>query len=167
MSRGPHNTYDREGPGGKKQPVSPGAAYRAASTNSESPYWRRGVVLPQDPLELFEMPLRIISTVPSHNGHPDDLVEVPMLPPDHYGCGLGCTRFTGTLAAVEEHERGCAHWLHNLLPEGLQRDLFSGDEDELALTLLDVVEPIQYTLSVLQKARRHALASPLSSLLRK
>jgi len=34
--------------GGKKQPVSPGAAYRAASTNSESPYWRRGVVLPQD-----------------------------------------------------------------------------------------------------------------------
>jgi len=49
----------------------------------------------------------------------------------------------------------------------LQRDLFSGDEDELALTLLDVVEPIQYTLSVLQKARRHALASPLSSLLRK
>jgi len=39
--------------GGKKQPVSPGAAYRAASTNSESPYWRRGVVLPQDPLELL------------------------------------------------------------------------------------------------------------------
>jgi len=35
--------------GGKKQPVSPGAAYCAASTNSESPYWRRGVVLPQDP----------------------------------------------------------------------------------------------------------------------
>ena len=83
-----------------------------------------------------------------------------MLPPDHYGCGLGCTRFTGTLAAVEKHERGCAHWLHNLLPEGLQRDIFSGDEDELALTLLDILEPLQYPLSVLQKARTHALASP-------
>jgi len=69
---------------GKKQPVSPGAAYRAASTNSESPYWRLGVVLPQDPLELFGMTLQIIMTVLSHNGHPDDLVEVPMLPPDHY-----------------------------------------------------------------------------------
>jgi len=39
--------------------------------------------------------------------------------------------------------------------------LFSGDEDELALTLLDIVEPLQYLLSVLQKACRHALASPL------
>jgi hypothetical protein len=65
------------------------------------------------------------------------------------------------LAAVEEHERGCARWLHNFLPEDLHRDLFSGDEDELALTLLDIVEPLQYPLSVLQKARRHALASPL------
>ena len=153
--------------GGKKQPVSPGAAYRAASTNSESPYWRSGVVLPQDPLELFGMPLQIVRSAPSHGGHPDDLVEVPMLPPDHYGCGLGCARFTGTLAAVEEHERGCAHSLHDLLPEGLQRDLFSGDEDERALTLLDIVEPLQYPLSVLHKARRHALASPLSSLLRR
>jgi len=99
--------------------------------------------------------------VASHNRQPNDLVEVPMLPPDHYGCGLGCTHFTGTLAAVEEHERECAHWLHNLLPEGLQRDLFSGDEDELALTLLDFVQPLQYPLSMLQKARRHALASPL------
>ena len=108
--------------------------------------------------------LRIVSTVPSHNGHPNDLVEVPMLPPDRYGCGLGCTLSTGTLAAVEEHERGCAHWLHNLLPEGLQRDLFSGDEDELALTLLDIVEPHQYPLSVLQKARRHALASLMTQL---
>jgi len=70
-----------------------------------------------------------------------------LLPPDHYGCGLGCTRFTGTLAAVEEHERGCAHWLHNLLPEGLLHDLFSGDEDELALTLLDIVGPLQYPRS--------------------
>ena len=93
-------------------------------------------------------------------GHPDDLVEVPMLPPDHYGCGLGCTRFTGTLAAVEEHECGCSHWLHDLLPEGLQRDLLSADEDERALTLLDIVEPLQYPLSVLQKARRHVFASP-------
>jgi len=65
------------------------------------------------------------------------------------------------LAAVEEHERGCAHWLHDLLPKGLQRDFFSGDEDELALTLLDIVEHLQYSLSVLQKARRHALVSPL------
>jgi len=84
-----------------------------------------------------------------------------MLPPDHYGCGLGSARFTGTLAAVEEHERGCARWLHKFLPEDLQRDLFSGDEDKLALTLLGIVEPLQYPLSVLQKARRHALASPL------
>jgi len=55
---------------------------------------------------------------------------------------------------------GCTHWFHNLLPEGLQRDIFSGDEDELALTLLVIVELLQYPLSVLQKARRHALASP-------
>ena len=52
------------------------------------------------------------------------------------------------------------HFLHDLLPEGLQRDLFSGDEEELALTLLDILEPLQYPLSVLQKARRHVLASP-------
>ena len=87
--------------GGKKPPVSPGAAYRVSSTNSESPYWRRGVVLPQDPLELFEMPLRIVRTAQPCRKLPDDLVEVPMLPPDHYGCGLGCTRFAGTLAAVD------------------------------------------------------------------
>ena len=107
--------------GGKKQPVSPGAANRAASTNSESPYWRRGAVLPQEPLELFGMPLQIVRSAPSHGGHPDDRVEVPMLPPDHYGCGLGChaARFTGTLAAVEEHERYHCHFLHDLLPEGL------------------------------------------------
>jgi len=73
----------------------------------------------------------------------DDPVEVPILPPDHYGCGLGCVRFTGTLAAVEEHERYHCHFLHDLLPEGLQRDLFSGDEEELALTRLDIVEPPQ------------------------
>ena len=107
------------------------------------------------------MLLRIIRTALSHNRHLNDLVEVPMLPSDHYGCGLACIRFTGTLVAVEEHERGCAHWLHNLLHEGLQRDLFCGDEDELALTLLDIVETLQYPLSVLQKAHRHALASAL------
>jgi len=107
------------------------------------------------------MPLQIVRSAPSHGGHLDDLVEVPMLPPDHYGCGLGCTRFTGTLAAVEEHERSHCHWLHDLLPEGLQRDLFSGDEDERALALLDIVEPLQYPLSVLKEARRHALSSPL------
>jgi len=64
------------------------------------------------------------------------------------------------LAAVEEHERYHCHFLHDLLPEGLQRDLFSDDEEELALTLLDIIEPLQYPLSVLQKARRHVLASP-------
>ena len=63
--------------GGKQKPVSPGAAYRAASTNSESPYWRRGVVLPQEPLDLFGMPLQIVRSARSHGGHPDDLVEVP------------------------------------------------------------------------------------------
>jgi len=36
----------------------------------------------------------------------------------------------------------------------------NGDEDELTLTLLDIVEPLQHPLSVLQNARRHALASP-------
>jgi len=107
------------------------------------------------------MPLRIVRPALSHGGHPDDLVEVPTLPHHYYGYGLGCTCFTGTLAAVEEHERGCAHWLHDLLPEGLQRDFFSGDEDELALTLLDIVDPLQYPISMLQKAHRHALASPL------
>ena len=110
------------------------------------------------------MPLRIVRTAQPSRGQPDDLIEVPMLPPDHYGCGLGCARFTGTLAAVEEHERGYARWLHNFLPEVLQHDLFSGDEDELALTLLGIVDPLQYPLSVLKKARRHALASPLSSM---
>ena len=74
--------------GGKKHPVWPGAAYRAVSTNSESPYWRRGVVLLQDPLDLFGMPLQIVRLAPSHGGPPDDLVEVPMFSPDHYGCGL-------------------------------------------------------------------------------
>jgi len=64
------------------------------------------------------------------------------------------------LAAVGEHKRGCAHALERLLPEGLDRDILNGDEVELALTLLDIVEPPQHPLSVLQKARRHALASP-------
>jgi len=146
--------------GGKKQPVSPGDAYRVTSTNSESPYWRLGVVLPQEPLELFGMPLQIVRSVPSHGGYPDDLVEVPILPPDHYGCDLGCASFTDTMGVVEEHERYRCHFLHDLLPEGLQRDLFSGDEEQLVLTRLDIVEPLQYPLSVFQKARRHVLGSP-------
>jgi len=145
--------------GGKKPPISPWATYRATSTNSESPHWRRGVVLLQDSLEIFGRPLQIVKTVTGRSDQPG--WPAPLLPPDHYGCGLGCARFTGTLAAVEENERRCARWLHKFLPEALQRDLFSGDEDELALTLLDIVEPLQYPLSVLQKARRHALASPL------
>jgi len=85
----------------------------------------------------------------------------PLLPPDHYGCGLGCERFTGTLAAVEEHKRGCAHALELLLPKGLQYDVL-GNEDELAMILQDIVEPLQHPLSVLQKARRHVTASPLN-----
>ena len=63
-----------------------------------------------------------------------------LLLPDHYGCGLGCARFTCTLAAVEEHERGCAHFLNKFLPEGLDRDICNGDEDEHALNLRDIVE---------------------------
>ena len=104
------------------------------------------------------MPLRIITTA-TYIEHPDDPVEVPMLPPDHYGCGLGCELFTGTLAAVEEHERGCAHFLNQLLPEGLDRDICNGDEDEHALTLREIVEPLQHPLSVLQKEHRVTLAS--------
>jgi len=34
------------------------------------------------------MPLRIVRTVPSQNGHPDDLVEVVMLPPIVMGVAL-------------------------------------------------------------------------------
>jgi len=79
------------------------------------------------------MPLQIVRTAPFLFGHPDDLVEATMLPPDHHGCGLGCNRFTGTLAAVEEHEHG-------------------------VLMLLNIVVPLQHPLSVMQEARRHALA---------
>jgi len=68
--------------GGKKQPVSPRAAYREASTNSESPYWRRGVVLPKDHLQIFGVPLQIVRIAPSLFGHPDDPMEAMMLPPD-------------------------------------------------------------------------------------
>ena len=142
---------------GKKQPASPGAAYSAASTKSESPYWRRGVVLTQDPFEFFGVPLLIVKTGRGVRiGQP-----APMLPPDHYGCGLGCKYLTGMLSAVEEHEHKCAHSLERLLSEGLDCKILNSDEDELALTLLDIVETLQYPLSVLQKARRHALACPL------
>jgi len=81
----------------------------------------------------------------------------PPLPPDHYGCGLRCNRFTGTLAVVEEHERGYAHVLERLLPERLDRDILNGDKDEQSLTLLDIVVPLQHPLSVLQEAHRHEL----------
>jgi len=63
------------------------------------------------------MPLRIITTA-TYIGHPDDPVEVPMLPPDHYGCGLGCELFTGTLAAVEEHEPYALIFLISSFPKG-------------------------------------------------
>jgi len=63
------------------------------------------------------MPLLIVKTGRGiRPGQP-----APMLPPDQYGYGLGCKCFTGTLAAVEEHER--AH--ERLLPEGLDRDIFT------------------------------------------
>jgi len=137
----------------KKHPVSPWAAYRAGSTNPESPYWRQGIVFLQEPLDLFGEPLLIVTTgQPKWSSWP-----APSLPPDHYGCGLGCNCFTGTLAAVEEQERGCAHALERLLPEGLDRDILNGDKDEQALTLLDLVVPLQHPLSVLQEARRHTL----------
>ena len=86
--------------GGKKQPASPGVAYCAASTNYESSYWRRGVVLTQDPFELFGVPLRIVKT--GRSIRPSQ--PAPMLPLDHYGCGLRCKCFTGTLAAVGKHD---------------------------------------------------------------
>ena len=48
------------------------------------------------------MPLLIVRTAPAMRpGGPELLLQ-----PDHYECGLGCERFTGTLAAVEEYERG-------------------------------------------------------------
>ena len=129
----------------KKHPVSPWAAYRAASTHPESPYWRQGVILPQEPLDLFGEPLLIV-TMGQPKWHTG---PAPLLPPDHYGCGLGSNCFTGTLAAVQEHECGCAHAIERLLPEGLDRDILNSNEDELALTLLDIVEPLQYPLSLL------------------
>jgi len=117
------------------------------------------VVLTQDPFKLFGMLLLIIKT--GHGIRPSQ--PAPMLPPDHYGCGFGCKCFTGTLTSVEEHERECAHALDCHLPKGLDRDIFNSDKDKLALTLLDIDEPLQYPFSVLQKARRHAPASLLLS----
>jgi len=39
------------------------------------------------------------------------------------------------------------------------RDIL-GDEDELVLLPQDIVKPLQHPYSILQKVRRHALASP-------
>jgi len=50
--------------------------------------------------------------------------------------------------------------INKLLPEGLNRDICNGDADEQALNLRDIIEPLQQPLSVLQKERRVALASP-------
>jgi len=84
-----------------------------------------------------------------------------LLPPDHYGCGLGCKRFTGTLAAVEEMRSSApsspSRRFANLA--NLKMCDILGDEDELARLLEDMVEPLQHLLFVLQKVRRHALAS--------
>ena len=110
----------------------------------------------RNPWSSFWVPLLIVKTgCEIRPGGPATL-----LPPDHNGYGLGCEHFKGTLIVVEEREHGCAHWLHQHLPEGLKRDILNGDEDELALPLQDIVELLQHPLSVLQKARRHALASP-------
>ena len=56
-----------------------------ASTNIESPYWRQGIVLPQEPLDLFWEPLVIVTTGQPkwHTG------PAPSLPPDHYGSLFG------------------------------------------------------------------------------
>ena len=51
-------------------------------------------------------------------------------------------------------------FLNKLLPEGLDRDICNGDADEQALNLRDIIEPLQQPLSMLQKERRVALASP-------
>jgi len=116
---------------GKKHPVSPGAAYRAASTISELPYWRREVILQEDSLEICKMLLILVKTGREiRSGWP-----ALLLPPDDYGCGLGCECFTGTLSAFEEHERIC-HWLGLFLPEELAHNLLNGNEDKLALPFL-------------------------------
>jgi len=73
----------------------------------------------------------------------------------HYGYYLGCDCFAGTLPAFEEHEHIC-RWL-GLFPS--QCDLLNGDENELALPLLEIIEPLQHPFSELHKARRHTLAS--------
>ena len=70
--------------GGKTPPISPWASYRATSTNSESPHWRRGIILLQDPLAIFGMPLQIVRTVKGL-GRVDSR-PATFLPPDHYGC---------------------------------------------------------------------------------
>ena len=82
----------------------------------------------------------------------------PLLPPGHYGCGLGCDCFTGTLSAFEERECIC-QWLGLFLPEALERDLLNGDEEKLALHVLEIIEPLQLPFSLLQKTLRDALAS--------
>ena len=101
--------------GKKKQPVSPGAAYRAASTNSESPYWRlaKRSRPPAGSLETLWDAVTNCQVGSVSWRAPRWSGGIPMLPPDHYGCGLGCARFTGTLAAVEEHERYHCHFLHD------------------------------------------------------
>jgi len=45
------------------------------------------------------------------------------------------------------------------VPAYFTSDLLNGDEDELALPLLEIIEPLQHPFSELQKARRDALAS--------
>jgi len=66
--------------GGKTPPISPWPAYRATSTNSESPHWRRGVILLQDPLEIFGGPLQIVKTVMGWTDQPGWVT--PLFPPD-------------------------------------------------------------------------------------
>ena len=90
------------------------------------------------------MPSQIVRSAPSHGGHPDDLVEYQ------------CFHLIIMGVALDVHVSQ-AHWqqlknmsaiiaIFSMIPECLQRDLFSGDEEELALTLLDILEPSSASL---------------------
>ena len=98
------------------------------------------------------------STVNDREVGSQNQIPGPLLPRGHYGCGLECGGFIGTLPAVKKHERIC-RWLGLVLPKDLEHDLVKGDENELALPLLEIVELLHHPLSVLQKTPRDKLAS--------
>ena len=68
----------------------------------------------------------------------------PILAPDHFGCGLGCDGFIGMLPAFEEHECTCRSGIlfQKIWNDVLNGDVLNGDEDELALLLHGIVEPL-------------------------